>query len=82
MPKVRTLRRHGNGFGQQWAKAVNEEYEHPRPKADLATGNVELAAEAPPAKAADKIAAPKETIDAADGEARGNAGNRGGAGKS
>ena len=41
--KVRTLKSHGNCFGDQYDKAVGEVYEHPSPKADLTLGNVENA---------------------------------------
>ena len=38
--KVHTLKPHGNCFGEQYDKAVGDEYEHPAPKADLTLGNV------------------------------------------
>ena len=40
---VRALREHSNHHGSKFTKATGDEYLHPRPAADIATGNVELA---------------------------------------
>lgn len=39
--KVKTLKQHGNQFGDKYQKEKGDVYEHPSPEADIAFLNVE-----------------------------------------
>lgn len=45
--KVKALRPHSNQHGEKYAKVKDDTYVHPRPRADIDAGLVELVQETP-----------------------------------